>query len=126
MFSERLKELRKRNGLTQIELAKNLNVATGTIGMWETGKRSPDNETLLKLAEYFDVTVDELLRGNENKPANNSELINGDPELTEYLEMLATRPECRMLFHISKDATKEDVEKAVAIIEALRKTEGRE
>ena len=126
MFPEKLKELRKRKGLTQVELANELNVATGTIGMYETGKRSPDNETLLKIAEYFDVTVDELLRGDEKKPANNSELINGDPELTDYLEMLATRPECRMLFHISKNATKEDVEKAVAIIEALRRTEGRD
>ena len=46
-------------------------------------------------------------------------------ELTEYLEMLRTRPECRMLFSLTKDATKEDVEKAVAIITALRSTEGK-
>ena len=41
-------------------------------------------------------------------------------ELTEYLEVLRSRPECRMLFSLAKDATKADVEKAVAIIEALR------
>ena len=46
-------------------------------------------------------------------------------DLTEYLEMLRTRPECRMLFSLTKDATKEDVEKAVAIITALRSTEGK-
>lgn len=46
-------------------------------------------------------------------------------ELTEYLEMLRTRPECRMLFSLTKDAAKEDVEKAVAIITALRSTEGK-
>ena len=44
----------------------------------------------------------------------------GDAELTEYLEVLRSRPECRMLFSLAKDATKADVEKAVAIIEALR------
>ena len=49
----------------------------------------------------------------------------GAMELTEYLEMLRTRPECRMLFSLTKDATKEDVEKAVAIITALRSTEGK-
>ena len=42
-------------------------------------------------------------------------------ELAEYLEYLRTRPEMRMLFKVSKDATKEDVEQAVKIIEALRK-----
>ena len=46
-------------------------------------------------------------------------------ELTDYLEILRTRPECRMLFSLTKDATKEDVEKAVAIITALRSTEGK-
>ena len=46
-------------------------------------------------------------------------------ELTEYLEKLRTRPECRMLFSLTKDAAKEDVEKAVAIITALRSTEGK-
>lgn len=46
--------------------------------------------------------------------------VRENDELTEYLETLRTRPECRMLFSLAKDATKADVEKAVAIIEALR------
>lgn len=41
-------------------------------------------------------------------------------DLREYLDVLRTRPECRMLFSLAKDATKEDVERAVAIIEALK------
>lgn len=45
----------------------------------------------------------------------------GKDELAEYLEHLRTRPEMRMLFKVAKDATKEDVEQAVKIIEALRK-----
>lgn len=48
-----------------------------------------------------------------------------DLALLDYLEILRTRPECRMLFSLTKDATKEDVEKAVAIITALRSTEGK-
>ena len=51
--------------------------------------------------------------------------VNGDPALTAYLQELRTRPEMRMLFSVAKDATKEDVERAVAVIEALRKTEGK-
>ena len=43
-------------------------------------------------------------------------------ELDEYLEELKTRPEMKMLFSLAKDATPEEVEQAVAIIEALRKT----
>ena len=71
-----------------------------------------------RIASYFGVSVSYLL-GTEQKE---KPLINGDEELTEFLEQLRTRPECRMLFSLTKDATKADVEKAVAIIEALRKT----
>ena len=48
------------------------------------------------------------------------ETVNADPELTEYLSVLRDRPEMRMLFSLTKDATKEDVETAVRLIEALR------
>lgn len=42
-----------------------------------------------------------------------------DEELTEYLDALRTRPEIKMMFQLTKDATKEDVEKAVKVIEAM-------
>lgn len=61
MFSERLKELRTNNKLTQQELANTLRVSASTIGMYEQGRRSPDTETLNRLAEHFNVSVDWLL-----------------------------------------------------------------
>ena len=72
-------------------------------------------KTAEKIAEYFGVTVDRVL-GTAKKP-----LVNEDEELTEYLEMMKHRPEMRMLFQISRDAPREEVEQAVKIIEALRK-----
>ena len=41
-FAERLKELRKENGYTQVKLAEALGLSKGTVAMWETGKRTPD------------------------------------------------------------------------------------
>lgn len=73
--------------------------------------------TAQKIASYFGVSVGYLLGEEDQKE---KPLINNDEELTEYVQMLKTRPECRMLFQLSKDASKEDVEKAVRIIEALR------
>lgn len=69
MFAERLKSLRKRKGLTQIEFAKHFNIATGTIAMWETGKRAPDFSMLTEIADFFEVTVDYLLGNPEPKKA---------------------------------------------------------
>ena len=119
MFSERLKELRKEKNLTQSQLSKELNVSLGAIGNWETGNRTPDVNTLSFIANYFGVTVDYLVGKTEQKMP----LVNNDEELTEYLYYLKTRPELRMLFKVSSKASKEDVEQAVRIIEAIRNDE---
>lgn len=61
MFHIRLKELRNQKGLTQRDFSKVFKVSTGAIAMWETGKRQPDNDMMIKLADYFGVSVDYLL-----------------------------------------------------------------
>ena len=61
MFSIRLKELRMNRGLSQRELAIIFKVSTGTVGNWEVGTREPDFNTLVNLAEYFNVSTDYLL-----------------------------------------------------------------
>lgn len=65
-FPERLKQLRKEKGLTQVELAKEMGVSTGTVAMWETGKRRPQFETLDKLCEYFDRNMGYLLGSSDS------------------------------------------------------------
>lgn len=67
MFSERLKLLRKSKDLTQTELATILHLSHGAVAMWETNKRQPDNETLSRLADFFEVSIDYLLGRNETK-----------------------------------------------------------
>ena len=75
-----------------------------------------------KIADYFGVTVDYLM-GRENEPEvfdKEKNLIVLDDDALELLEELKTRPEMRTLFSVSKKATKEDILKAVKIIEALK------
>ena len=60
-IGDRIKHLRKQNGVTQFELSKQLGVSTGAVGLWELNKREPDLTTLLKLAQIFKVSVDYLL-----------------------------------------------------------------
>lgn len=61
MIGNRLVELRKEKGLTQEELAKALNISRSALSLYEIGKRDPDTETLKKIAEYFNVSIDYLL-----------------------------------------------------------------
>lgn len=63
----RLRELRKRCDLTMKEFGSRFGLAESTISQYETGKRQPDYEQLLKFSEYFGVSVDYLLGNDETK-----------------------------------------------------------
>lgn len=57
----RIKELRKEYDMTQADLAKILQVSSRSVGFYESGDRDPDTETLKKLSETFDCSIDYLL-----------------------------------------------------------------
>ncbi len=65
MLGDKIKELRENKNLTQSQLSKILGVSPSTIGMWEQNRRSPDNESLKKIADLFDVSIDSLLGRSE-------------------------------------------------------------
>ena len=60
-FGKRLKELRIEKKLSQRELGDFFGVCNQTISFWESGSREPDLDTLVKIAKFFDVSVDFLL-----------------------------------------------------------------
>lgn len=60
-------ELRKKQGLTQQQLADKLNLSNKTISKWESGSGGPDISNLSVLAEVLEISVDELLNGELNK-----------------------------------------------------------
>lgn len=62
MFSENIKKLRESEGLTQKDLAKKIGVTYQTIGHWETGRRKPTFDKLIKLSKIFEISIDELIK----------------------------------------------------------------
>lgn len=60
-FKIRLKELRKEKGVSQLEIAKLLNMSKMAVSHWEKGNSEPSIEQLKLLAQYFDVSVDYLI-----------------------------------------------------------------
>ena len=69
MFGKRIVELRKKQGLTQAELARAMGISRSALSLYEIEKREPDIETLRKLASLFNVPVDYIL-GNEREVIN--------------------------------------------------------
>lgn len=61
MIGENIVFLRKRNGLTQESLSERINVSRQTIAKWERGESEPDCQSLLRMANLFNVTIDSLV-----------------------------------------------------------------
>ena len=66
----RLKELRKKKGISQLRLATDLNTTQNTISRYETGEREPGIDELIKIADYFNVSVDYLIGRTKNPKMN--------------------------------------------------------
>ncbi|WP_308573609.1 helix-turn-helix transcriptional regulator [uncultured Eubacterium sp.] len=66
----RLKELRKEKGISQLKLALDLTTNQNTISRYETGERECDYAMLIKIADYFDVSIDYLLGRTDNRKIN--------------------------------------------------------
>ncbi len=85
MFSENLKLLRKKKGLSQEELAVRLNIVRQTISKWEKGLSVPDADLLVKLADVLEVSVVELLGGNIPNSEDTNELAEQLSRINEQL-----------------------------------------
>ena len=66
----RLLELRKKRGISQLKLAMDLNMNQNSISRYENGEREADYATLIKLADYFDVSIDYLLERTDKPEIN--------------------------------------------------------
>ena len=68
-----LKELRKEKGITQAQLAETLNVSARTVSRWETGSTMPDISILVDIADYYDISIPEIINGERKSEIMNEE-----------------------------------------------------
>ena len=109
-FSNIFKTLRQASGYTQQEFADKIGISRSTIGMYETGAREPDFETLETIADFFNVDIDYLL-GRTNKTTilpESSYYFNDDAR--EMAEFMFKNPEYKVLFDASRKVKKDDIE----------------
>ena len=74
-FGNFIFELRKRNGISQTELAELLGVTNKAVSKWENGRAKPKTEILQKMAAYFKLPIEELLMIKENKKMEISKIV---------------------------------------------------
>ncbi|MBR1692976.1 MAG: helix-turn-helix transcriptional regulator [Lachnospiraceae bacterium] len=79
-----LKELRKGKNLTQENLAELLNVSNRTISRWETGSNMPDIGMLIEIADFYDISIPEIIEGERKSEIMNQEARDTAIKMAEY------------------------------------------
>ncbi|MGN1133348.1 MAG: helix-turn-helix domain-containing protein [Oscillospiraceae bacterium] len=117
----RIEELCKQNKISITAMCKNAGVSRGSLTDLKSGrKKSLSTETISKIADYFSVPMDYLVRKNIMVEAHN-EPIYLDDETRDIIDELRTRPEMKILFSVSRNVTKEDIEATVEILKRMQK-----
>jgi len=114
-LKDRLKELRKKRGLSQVALAERLGLSKSTIGAYETGDITPSVEALNAIADFFNVDLDYLLGKEEGST------YYLDPEAAELAKEIANRRDLRILFDATRDISAEEMAVIIKMVEGLKK-----
>ena len=117
MFNaNKLSYLRKKEKMSQEQLANKLNISPSTVGMYETAKRQPDNEMVTKIANLFNVSTDYLL-DNDLNDVNVSE---DNKKLVQSLVDGLTNPLNKALYSKASELKNDrDKEAVLKVIEAF-------
>lgn len=117
-FYKRFISLCTKADKTPTGVAEEIGISRAAVTKWKKGSGAND-ATIAKIADYFGVSFDWLKYGEKSDQEGGKNCENQNSELDLYLEDLKNRKELRMLFSLARGASKEDVERAVKIIEAL-------
>ncbi|MGG3924938.1 helix-turn-helix transcriptional regulator [Metabacillus fastidiosus] len=119
MLGNRIAELRKLKGLSQYELADRLGFSRGKLSNYEQGSRQPDYETLKKIADYFDVSLDFLITGQKDTAVKNAseDELHLSPEELKILEEIKKYP---ILFHDFATASERKKKQLVKMWEIIK------
>ncbi|MDY3748069.1 MAG: helix-turn-helix domain-containing protein [Lachnospiraceae bacterium] len=93
-----LKELRKEKNLTQEQLAEQLNVSGRTVSRWETGSNMPDISILVDLAEFYNVSIHEIIDGERKSERMNEEVKETALKLSDYVETINQKIKMRLFW----------------------------
>lgn len=114
---ERIEALLKERGISGSRMSADLGMSRSFMTELRKGRaKGVSAENAARIAEYLGVSTDYLL-GNTERPEPQTR---ADEELAEYLEELRSRPEKRMLFSVTKNATKAQIEAIVRMIEEMQ------
>lgn len=116
---EHYEKARDKKGLKNADVAKATGIPKQLFSDWKKRDSTPKAETLLKIADFLDVSVEYLVSGREPEP-NNYYL---DPEVAQMAQEIHDNEDLRLLFDTTRNVTKEDLQIVIDITKKLFRTE---
>ncbi len=101
-LSLKLLELRQEHGLTQKQLCEDLNISRSNYSYFECGRRIPDINTLLLIAHYYNVSLDELVTGSSPVPVRTTDTSSNDQGLTIIRHLRSKHIPVKNIMELSK------------------------
>ena len=104
LLGEKLKETRQNKGLSQSTVAEHLNISRQSISKWENNSSYPDLDNLVRLSEYYEISIDDLLKENQGlktKIAENNFKIKASQQKLDHVRSGYERDEGLALLIIS-------------------------
>ncbi|MCD8327666.1 MAG: helix-turn-helix transcriptional regulator [Ruminococcus sp.] len=118
---ENFVQLLQKYGVSAYKVAKETGISQATMHDWKTGRCTPKLDKLQKIADYFNVPIEYLTRDPSVMVEAHNEPIYLDEETRDIIDELRTRPEMKVLFSVSKNVTKEDIEATVEILKRMQR-----
>lgn len=112
-----IKWLRESRNLTQAEFGKIAGVSDKAVSTWENGTAEPRMGAIQKIADYFGVSKGWIIDNDLSDDPHQTYYL--DPAAAQLAQELFERPEMRVLFDASRNASKEDIEQVASILEKM-------
>lgn len=109
-------ELCKKKGVRPSDVSRATGISTATLTSWKKGKYTPKQDKLQKIADYFEVSVDYLIKGKEAEGYYINE------ETARVAQRIFDNPDLRILFDASEDSKPEDLRMAADLLTRLKET----
>lgn len=117
---EVFEQLLQKYNVTSYKVSKDTGVTQTALSNWKSGRSTPTTKTLQKIADYFGVTIDYLMTGEEKEGGERYYL---NEETAEMAQTLFENRNLRVLFDAAKDASPEDLKTTYDMLMALKKKE---
>ena len=114
---DRFSVLCAARGVKVADVARATGISPAVFSDWKKGRYQPKQDKLKAIADYFGVSLDYLLTGEEKVTYYD------DPETEELAQRMRDNPEFRMLFSIAKDATPDQMRMGYAFFKAIKEKE---